>query len=109
MDARARPRSPLVWTVALLSTIGYGAIYYLQPLLAVASERAFIAPAVGRQMARPVNLVQTGPDAAGHQAAPRPEWRVCSVARASGRVRFLGGGHPATRARAYGSTGNFCR
>lgn len=28
----------LIWTLALLSTAGYGALYYAQPLLAVATE-----------------------------------------------------------------------
>lgn len=30
----------LIWTLALLSTAGYGALYYAQPLLAVATEHA---------------------------------------------------------------------
>jgi Major Facilitator Superfamily len=30
---------PLIWTLALLSTAGYGALYYAQPLLAVATEQ----------------------------------------------------------------------
>lgn len=31
---------PLVWTLALLCTVSYGALYYAQPLLAVATEHA---------------------------------------------------------------------
>lgn len=31
----------LVWTLALLSTVSYGALYYAQPLLAVATEQTF--------------------------------------------------------------------
>lgn len=31
----------LVWTLALLSTVSYGALYYAQPLLAVATEQDF--------------------------------------------------------------------
>ncbi|WP_407543418.1 hypothetical protein Q0M94_26965 (plasmid) [Deinococcus radiomollis] len=33
-------RRPLIWTLALLSTAGYGALYYAQPLLGVATEHA---------------------------------------------------------------------
>ncbi|EYB66422.1 hypothetical protein DEIPH_ctg139orf0152 [Deinococcus phoenicis] len=59
-----------MWTLALLSTVSYGALYYAQPLLAVATEHAlgwsrvqtglaftlallvtaFLAPAVGRAL-----------------------------------------------------------
>ncbi|GGO40077.1 hypothetical protein GCM10008949_49100 [Deinococcus humi] len=31
----------MVWTLALLATVGYGALYYAQPLLAVAFENAY--------------------------------------------------------------------
>lgn len=31
---------PLVWTLALLCTVSYGALYYAQPILAVATEHA---------------------------------------------------------------------
>ncbi|WP_051935638.1 MFS transporter [Deinococcus sp. YIM 77859] len=61
---------PLVWTLAVLSTVSYGALYYAQPLLAVAAEHqrgwtrtqtgiaftlallvtALVAPAVGRAL-----------------------------------------------------------
>ena len=61
-----------VWALALLSTAGYGALYYAQPLLAVTFEHAygwnrtqtslaftlaplttaFLAPAVGRGLDR---------------------------------------------------------
>lgn len=60
----------VVWALALLSTVGYGSLYYAQPLLAVAFEHtcgwsrtqtslaftlallvaAFLAPAVGRRL-----------------------------------------------------------
>ena len=33
-------RRPLIWTLALLSTAGYGALYYASPLLGVATEHA---------------------------------------------------------------------
>ena len=33
-------RRPLIWTLALLSTAGYGALYYAAPLLGVATEHA---------------------------------------------------------------------
>lgn len=70
MPALSASTRPLVWTLALLSTVSYGALYYAQPLLAVAAEHAlgwsrvqtglaftlallvtaFIAPVVGRAL-----------------------------------------------------------
>ncbi|WP_420594423.1 MFS transporter [Deinococcus sp.] len=38
MISSNRPRSP-VWALAVLATAGYGALYYAQPLLAVATEQ----------------------------------------------------------------------
>ena len=69
--AEAR-RTGVVWTLALLSTVGYGALYYAQPLLAVATEvqtgwtrvqtggaftgallvTALLAPGIGRALDR---------------------------------------------------------
>lgn len=69
--AEAR-RTGVVWTLALLSTVGYGALYYAQPLLAVATEAqtgwtrvqtggaftgallvtALLAPGIGRALDR---------------------------------------------------------
>ncbi|GGL14220.1 MFS transporter [Deinococcus radiotolerans] len=40
MTARPASTRPLVWTLALLCTVSYGALYYAQPLLAVATEHA---------------------------------------------------------------------
>ncbi|MEW5935929.1 MAG: MFS transporter, partial [Bacillota bacterium] len=68
MPDSAHGQHPLVWTLAVLTTVSYGALYYAQPLLAVAAEHewgwtrtqtslaftlallvtALIAPTVGR-------------------------------------------------------------
>lgn len=40
MPSPARQRL-IVWALALLATVGYGALYYAQPLLAVATEQAY--------------------------------------------------------------------
>ncbi|UQN09425.1 MFS transporter [Deinococcus sp. QL22] len=40
MGSSARQRL-MVWTLALLATVAYGALYYAQPLLAVATEQAY--------------------------------------------------------------------
>ena len=40
MTSPSPRQRPLIWTLALLSTAGYGALYYAQPLLAVATEHA---------------------------------------------------------------------
>lgn len=70
MTAGARGQRSLVWTLAPLNTVAYGALYYAQPLLAVTFERthgwtrtqtslaftlallvtAFAAPVVGRRL-----------------------------------------------------------
>jgi MFS family permease len=70
MTHPAAGQRPLVWTLATLTTVAYGALYYAQPLLAVATEHdrgwtraqtnfaftlallvtAFIAPAVGQAL-----------------------------------------------------------
>ncbi|MBB6017442.1 MFS transporter [Deinococcus radiopugnans] len=70
MTHPAAGRRPLVWALAGLTTVAYGALYYAQPLLAVATEHergwtraqtnlaftlallvtAFMAPAVGRAL-----------------------------------------------------------
>lgn len=72
MTEGARGQRSLVWTLALLNTVAYGALYYAQPLLAVTFERthhwtrtqtslaftlallvtAFSAPLVGRRLDR---------------------------------------------------------
>ncbi|MBB5378519.1 hypothetical protein HNQ07_004026 [Deinococcus metalli] len=39
MRSSTQRQRPLIWTLALLSTVGYGALYYAQPLLAVATEQ----------------------------------------------------------------------
>ncbi|THF86751.1 MFS transporter [Deinococcus sp. KSM4-11] len=38
MTSPSPRQRPLIWTLAFLSTAGYGALYYAQPLLAVATE-----------------------------------------------------------------------
>ncbi|MEF2279402.1 MFS transporter [Deinococcus sp. YIM 134068] len=70
MPTSTRGQRSLVWTLAVLTTVSYGALYYAQPLLAVAAEHergwtrtqtglaftlallvtALIAPAVGRAL-----------------------------------------------------------
>lgn len=70
MPESTRGQRSLVWTLAVLTTVSYGTLYYAQPLLAVAAEHergwtrtqtgsaftvallvtAFIAPAVGRAL-----------------------------------------------------------
>ncbi|PTA66723.1 MFS transporter [Deinococcus arcticus] len=41
MMASPASTRPVVWTLALLCTVSYGALYYAQPLLAVATEQAY--------------------------------------------------------------------
>ncbi|UBV44454.1 MFS transporter (plasmid) [Deinococcus taeanensis] len=70
MTHRPAGQRPFVWALAALTTVGYGALYYAQPLLALATEHergwtraqtnfaftlallvtAFTAPAVGRAL-----------------------------------------------------------